>query len=140
MAFIDPYRKVRIGARDYDYAQETWRVSHDVLANHNHTLGSNTVQTTGLGKGSHTLQIILQTGSTVSGLSNTAHDLLQELLGVWGASRYTIGLSLPLIFIAPSGVTYSVAPVGSLNYQEFLGSPGESRGVEYRVDLSVQEV
>lgn len=50
------------------------------------------------------------------------------------------GVSLPVTFVTPYGVTVSVVPTGVLDVSEFIIPPDEIAGVEFKVSLTLAEI
>lgn len=147
---INPYRLIGIGASgggliNWEYEKGTWRMNYDVLANSTPTQSGENWQSTGMRKPTHSIVLLLQndlyttSGKSFLGCSWYAQTSLNHLRALWGASRYATGNSVPFLFIAPSGETFTVAPTGQFNVSEYLQVPGSS-GVEYRLELSMQTI
>jgi|SRR3990172_11375177 len=58
-------------------------------------------------------------------------DFLKTVVGA-------AGTSMPLTFVTPYGVTYSVVPTGALDIQMFNPSNPSDNGVEFRVSLTLE--
>lgn len=136
----NPYYKITLGTNNYNYIHGTWRTSHTALSSYTASQKDGTYQSTGLQKPTHTIELLLETGVTVSGLSNTAKMLLDNLLYTFGSSRFLPGQTPFTLFIAPDGSTCYVGLVGTLNREPFVEPVMEGKGFEYRVNLTLQEI
>jgi hypothetical protein len=49
-----------------------------------------------------------------------------------------VGVSMPLIFVCPYGMTYSVVPMGKIGIDIFNSNNPQDVGTEFRVTLSLE--
>jgi hypothetical protein len=138
----NPLRGVYLNNRFYEYVNDTFSMrlplQNTVSRNSNGTF-SNVLGATKL---EFTLALSLDNnrveyfGSTIVGTTtwlgvSRLFDLISYIA--------TSGQSMPLTFVSPYGLTYSVVPQGELGIAEKLTTPREE-GFEFRVDLTLVEV
>lgn len=139
----NPVRGVYLGGRFYDYVPASFRETINFKNTGSDTYSSRTFSVLGLAPSTYTMTLALDTHYDVQDgeliIGNTSWlgvSRLADLKSFLGAP----GVSLPVLLVTPYGETVNVAPIGSLDVEIFNpDNPGTSSGVEFRVNLTLQE-
>lgn len=142
----NPLKGVYLNNRYYNFVPGSY--SMDIATKNNvvTTQNTRTAQYKGLDLRSHALTIQLDNTYFVF---DAATNNISSGATTWiGISRLadmesylnTTGDSQPLTFIAPDGCTHLVIATGSLRISQFIPDAPESAGVEYRVNLTLENV
>lgn len=144
---IDPLKGVYINNNYYNYEPETFNITRS-LRNNSQPVQRNTnlnrsFAINGLLPEIFTLSIVLDTtyaiwnGQNYSG--STTWIGMSRLIDLYNTCNAR-GSSMPINFVAPNGLTFSVVPTGSLDIRPFNPTNPTSTGMEYRVTLTLESI
>lgn len=73
-------------------------------------------------------------GSTAgNGLAVTRKQELESFIGA-------AGVSMPILFVSPYGSTHLIVPTGTIDSTPFIPEAPEATGVEWRVNLTLEDL
>lgn len=142
---ISPYKGILLGGRYFGYDDSSWRESLKLRNEVTETQGL-TRSASVLGKSKETFTISISLDSTYNVYAGSSFVGPTTWLGVSRKADFksfigAAGVSMPLDFVAPDGCTYSVVPVGAVEFPIFNPTnPGDSstNGTEYRPSLTLE--
>lgn len=141
----NPYFGVRLNDRYFAYDSGSFRFNLGLKNNYTEAEGRRKFSIKGANRKIFSLTLIIQnefftvdpstnnlSSGTTTWLGLSQQSFLNSLLG-------SAGVSMPISFYSPEGVSYNVVPINSLDYSIFIPTP-ESTGIEYRLNLSLAEL
>jgi len=142
---ITPYRGILLNGRYFGYDTSSFRES---LKLRNEVYQAQTRRTVAaLGKGNETFAISLSLDSTYNVYAGASFVGSTTWVGISRKTDFksfvgAAGASLPITFVAPDGITYSVIPTGSMEFGIFnpTNPSDSSNGTEYRVSLTLEAI
>lgn len=142
---INPYRGILLENKYFGYDTSSFREN---LKLRNEVYSTQTSRTTTvLGKDKETFTMTLALDSTYNVYAGASFVGSTTWVGVSRFSDFktfvgAVGVSMPLTFVAPYGVTYSVIPTGQLDFSIFNPeNPSDSvSGTEFRVSLTLETI
>ena len=141
---INPLRGILLDGLYYGYIDNTFRKSIQLRSSVSSGQASRLVSTIGSSWSTFVIQLSLDSNYIVR-----SGDLDLGSTTWIGISRLTnlertlsaSGVSMPIVFVAPYGVTYNVSPIGVIDTTVFNPeNPGSSTGMEFRVSLTLDQV
>lgn len=140
----NPNGGVRLNGRYYGYDASSYSENFPLKTSVQDAQMTRTVSAIGSSYGSFTLQLALHTTydvKDVAGAGTTTWlgvSRLEDLKSFCGAQ----GVSLPISFLTPYGISYNVIPTGGLDIKQFNpeNPGGMSLGIEFDVTLTLERV
>lgn len=120
----------------YDYESGSWTRAVPVKSSRTSTQNSPTYQYDGLDSGTQNITLFLQTWLSNWGVSTSGTSQLASL----EATYAKLGTSMPVTWVAPTGVTYSVVPLSSMDISQFQRYGASGNPNEYTVQIQLGEV
>jgi len=140
---LNPYTGVLLDGKYFGYDASSFRESLKLRNEIFEAQNNRTASALGKSKETFTLSVSLDNtynvyaGSSFVGLTTwVGISRLTDFKNVIGAA----GASMPIVFVSPYGVTYSVIPVGSLDIGIFNpeNPKDDANGTEFRVSLTLE--
>lgn len=138
---INPLRGIILNNIWFNYESGSYRESQGIRNSVTDGQGDRSIQVLGKVPETFAITLVLQNdynihyGASDGGATTwVGSSQLYNLKSFIGAE----GVSLPINFVNPYGITRSVVPTGAIDIEEFLsGSPSDD-GVEFKVSLSLE--
>jgi hypothetical protein len=143
----NPLRGIILEGRHFKYEPGTYRRERGIKNTTTESQDARRVsQINGLFLPTHSLTLILESNfipregdtdlaggaTTWKGVSRL-YDLEESVLG-------GLGVSMPIVFVDPAGLTHNVVPTGGLDVSEFLDVAESDKGVEYKVSITLENI
>lgn len=139
----DPFFGVLLNGRYYKFDADSYSISTPLRNTSTETHRGRNLSVGGKGFDTHSITLVLENTYEVVGA--TTNDIIGTT--TWqGTSRlYQLkqdlgakGVSMPIAFYTPFGVTHSVIPTGSIDANRFLNQVQDT-GYEWRVNLTLED-
>lgn len=137
---INPMRSVYLNNRWYNYVSDSPSKNVKLKNSVNDTQNSRTFSCQGGTHGSFTLTLALDNTYEINvGESNVGSTTWLGVSRLADLQRFAgaKGVSMPITFVCPWGVTYDVIPTGSLDISMNIPSAPKEAGTEFRVSLTL---
>jgi hypothetical protein len=140
---INPLRGVYIQGNFCHYVPSSYRETVLLKNEVSEKQGGRSV--VGLGKSKKTISLTITLDNTYDVMSGDNKVGTTTWSGVSQLTYYEtllggVGTSLPLTFVAPYGVTYSVVATGVIDNAIFNEDNPQTNGVEFRLTTTLEEV
>lgn len=141
----NPNLGVRLAGRYYGYESSSYSENFPLKTTVSDAQMTRTASAIGSSYGNFTLSLALHSEFTplddpsATGLTTwLGVSRLEDLKRVCGAQ----GVSLPISFLTPYGISYNVIPTGGLDIRQFNpeNPGGMSLGIEFQVTLTLERV